>query len=46
MIYKVDKSIARHIERYNEGTQINKIKNKKGELTTGNAEIQRIIRDN
>ena len=28
-----------------EKTQINKIRNEKGEVTTDNAEIQRIIRD-
>ena len=42
---KVDKPLARLIKEKREKTQINKIINEKGEVTTDNAEIQRIIRD-
>ena len=45
-INKIDKSLARLIQKKTEKNQINKIRNQKGEVTTGNAEIQRIIRDN
>ena len=41
---KIDKPLARLIKK-REKNQINKIRNEKGELTTDNAEIQRIIRD-
>ena len=44
-INKTDKSLARLIKIKREKTQINKIRNKKGEVTTDNAEIQRNIRD-
>ena len=44
-INKIDKSLARFIKNKREKNQINKIKNVKGEVTTDNAEIQRIIRD-
>ena len=44
-INKIDKSIARLIKKKREKNQINKIRNEKGEVTTDNAEIQRIIRD-
>ena len=44
-INKIDKSIARLIKKKREKNQINKIRNEKGEVTTNNAEIQRIIRD-
>ena len=44
-INKIDKPLARLIEKKREKNQINKIKNEKGEVTTDNAEIQRIIRD-
>ena len=37
--------MARLIKKKREKNQINKIKNEKGEVTTDNAEIQRIIRD-
>ena len=43
MINKIDKSLARLIKK--KKNQINKIRNEKGEVTTDNAEIQRIIRD-
>ena len=42
---KMDKPLARLINTKREKNQINKIRNKKGEVTTDNAEIQRIIRD-
>ena len=44
-INKIDKSIARLIKKKREKNQINKIRNEKGEVTTNNAEIPRIIRD-
>ena len=46
-INKIDKRLATLIKgkkREREKTQINKIRNEKGEVTTDNAEIQRIIR--
>ena len=44
-INKIDKPLARLIKKKREKNQINKIRNEKGEVTTDNAEIQRIIRD-
>ena len=44
-INKVDRSLASLIKEKRERNQINKIRNEKGEVTTDNAEIQRIIRD-
>ena len=44
-INKTDKPLARLIKKNREKNQINKISNEKGEVTTDNAEIQRIIRD-
>ena len=44
-INKVDKPLARLIKKKREKNQINKIRNEKVEVTTDNAEIQRIIRD-
>ena len=44
-INKIDKSLARLMKKKREKNQISKIKNEKGEVTTDNAEIQRIIRD-
>ena len=44
-INKVDKPLVRLIKKKREKNQINKIRNEKGELTTDNVEIQRIIRD-
>ena len=43
-INKIDKSLARLIKKKREKNRINKIRNKKGEVTTDNAEIQRIMR--
>ena len=37
--------LARFIKKKREKTQINKIRNEKGEVTTDSTEIQRIIRD-
>ena len=44
-IKKIDKPLARLIKKKREKNQINKIRNEKVEVTTDNAEIQRIIRD-
>ena len=44
-IKKIEKSLARFIKKKREKNQINKIRNKNGEITTDNTEIQRIIRD-
>ena len=44
-INKIDKLLARLIKRKRQKNQINKIRNEKGEVTTDNAEIQRIIRN-
>ena len=43
--YKIDKPLARPIKKKRKKNQINKIRNEKGEVTTDNAKIQRIIRD-
>ena len=44
-INKINKLLARLIKNKKEKNQINKIRNDKGEVTTDNEEIQRIIRD-
>ena len=44
-INKIDKPLARLITKKREKTQINRIRNEKGEVTTDTAEIQRILRD-
>ena len=44
-INEIDKSLARLTKKKREKNQINKIRNEKGEVTTDNAEILRIIRD-
>ena len=44
-INKSDKPLARLIKKKREKTQINKIRNDKVEVTTDDAEIQRITRD-
>ena len=44
-INKIDNSLARLIKEKREKNQINKIRNEKGEVTTDNAEIQRIVTD-
>ena len=42
---KIDKPLARLIKKKRERTQINKIRNEKGGVTTDTAEIQSILRD-
>ena len=42
-INKIDKPLARLIKKKREKSQINKIRNENGEITTENTEIQRII---
>ena len=44
-INKIDKSLARLIKKKRERTQINKIRNEKGETTNDTTEIQKIIWD-
>ena len=44
-INKIDKPLARLIKKKREKTQINRIRNEKGAITTDTAEIQRIMRD-
>ena len=44
-INKFDKPLARLIKKKREKTQINRIRNEKGEVTTDTAEIQSILRD-
>ena len=44
-INKIDKPLARLIKKKMEKTQINKIRNEKGEVTTDTTEIQSILRD-
>ena len=41
----MDRTLARLIKKKRERTQINKIRNEKGEVTTDTAEIQSILRD-
>ena len=44
-INKIDKPLARLIKRKREKTQISRIRNEKGEVTTDTAEIRRIMSD-
>ena len=44
-INKIDKPLARLIKKQREKNQVNKIRSQNGEITTGNTEIQRIVRD-
>ena len=44
-INKIDEPVARLIMKKREKTQINRIRNEKGEVITDTAEIQRIMRD-
>ena len=44
-INKIDKPLARLIKKKRKKNQINKIRNEKGEVTTDNAEMQRITSD-
>ena len=45
-INKIDKPLARLIKKKREKTEINRIRNENGEVTTDTAEIQRIMRNN
>ena len=42
---KIDKPLATCIKKKREKTQVNRIRNEKGEVTTDTAEIQRVMRD-
>jgi len=42
---KIDKPMARFMKKRREKTQINKIRNEKGEVTTDTTEIQKTIRE-
>ena len=44
-INKIDKPLARLINKKREKDQVNKTRNEKGEVTIDNAKIQRVIRD-
>ena len=44
MINKIDKPLARLIQKKRDKNQINKSRNVNGEVTTDNAEIQRVIK--
>ena len=44
-IKKIDKPLARQVKKKRESTQINRIRNEKGEVTTDNVGIKRIMRD-
>ena len=44
-INTIDKPLARLIKRKREKTQINRIRNEKGEVTSDTVDIQRIMRD-
>ena len=44
-VNKIDKPLARLIKKKREKTQINRIRNEKGEVTTDTAEIQTLMRD-
>ena len=44
-INKIDKPLARLTKQKRERTQINKMRNEKGDVTTDITETQRIIRD-
>ena len=44
-VNKIDKLLARLIQKKREKNQMNKTRNEKGEVTIDSAEIQRIIRD-
>ena len=44
-INKIDKPLARLTKKKREKTQINRIRNEKGKVTTDTAEIKRIMRD-
>ena len=43
-INKIDRPLARLTKKKREKNQVNKIRNEKGEVTTDNAETQKIMR--
>ena len=43
-INKIDKTLTRFIKKKRERTQINKIRNERGEIITDTKEIQRVVR--
>ena len=45
-INKINEPLSRLIKKKRERTQINKIRNERGEITTGTTEIQWIVRNN
>ena len=45
IINKIDKPLAKLIKKKREKSQISKIRNEKGVVTTDNTEIQRIIKE-
>ena len=44
-INKIDKPLSRFIKKKRERTQINTIRNERGEITTDTTKIQRIVRN-
>ena len=44
-IHRIEKPLARLTKKKREKNQINKIRSEKGEVTTDNAETERVIRD-
>ena len=44
-INKIDKPLSRLIKKKTKKNQLTKVRNEKEEVTTDNAEIQRIVRD-
>ena len=44
-INKINKPLSRPIKKKRERTQINTIRNERGEITTDTTEIQRIVRN-
>ena len=44
-INKIDKPLSRLIKKKTERTQVNTIRNERGEITTDTTEIQRIVRN-
>ncbi|KAF6099739.1 hypothetical protein HJG60_011478 [Phyllostomus discolor] len=44
-IYQIDKPLTRVIKKKRERTQINKVRNERGEITTDTTKIQRIVRN-
>ena len=44
-IHRIEKTLARLTKKKREKNQINKIRSEKGEVTTDNAETEKVIRD-